>query len=132
MSVLSGKDGDAWTVEELDVPCEKMQACFACWLGKQEDLWRDVVKHVREQRERVQELIGGGHLPVLEIRDYVLVARVSKPGRVPKLVQTWTESWRVVPGGSEYVCVVEDAITGETEEVHVVRMRPNAGSSLVE
>ena len=94
-------------------------------MREQEDLRCDVVKRVRKPS-------GRGHLPVFEIGDYVLVARVRKPGRVPKLVQTWTGSWRVVPGGSEHVRVVEDIVTGETKEVHVVRMRPYADSSLVE
>ena len=90
-----------------------------------------MVKRVREQRERVRELSGRGHLPVFEVGDYVLAARVRKPGRVPKFVQTWTGSWRDVPGGPEHVRVVEDIVTGETKEVHVVRMRPYADSSLV-
>ena len=131
MSVLAGKDGDTWTVEELDVSCGKMQSWVAGWVREQEDLRRDVVKRVREQRERVREVSGRGCLPVFEVGDYVLVARVRKPGRVPKLVQTWTGPWRVVPGGSEHVRVVEDIVTGETKEVHVVRMRPDADSSLV-
>ena len=60
------------------------------------------------------------------------MSRVRKPGRVPTLVQTWTRPWRAVPGGSEHVRVVEDIVTGETNEVHVVRMRPPyADSSLV-
>ncbi|CAN0391024.1 unnamed protein product, partial [Ascophyllum nodosum] len=66
-----------------------------------------------------------------EVGDYVLVARVRKPGRVPKLVQTWTGPWRVVSVESEHVRVLEDVVTGETKEVHVVRMRPYADSSLV-
>ena len=88
------------------------------------------MKRVREQRERVRELTGRGHLPVFEVGHYVLVARVRKPSRVPKLVQTWTGQWRVVPGGSEHFRVVESIVTGETKEVHVVRMRPYAVSSL--
>ena len=36
-----------------------------------------------------------------------------------------------MPGGSEHVHVVEDIVTGETKEVHVVRVRPYADSSLV-
>ena len=131
MSVLAGKDGDAWTVEELDVSCEQMQSWVAGWVREQEDLRRDVVKRVREQRERVREVSGRGCLPVFEVGDFVLLARVRKPGRVPKLVQTWTGPWRVVPGRSEHVRVVEDIVTGETKEVHVVRMRPYADSSLV-
>ena len=105
---------------------------LGCWLGaRAEDLRHDVVKHVREQLAHVQELSGRGHLPVVEVDDYVLVARVRKPGRMPKLVQTWSGTSRVVPGGSEHVRVVEDIVTGETKEVHVVRMRPYADSSLV-
>ena len=53
MLVLAGKDSDTWTVEELDVSCEKMQAWVADWVRAQEDLRRDLVKRVREQRERV-------------------------------------------------------------------------------
>ena len=90
-----------------------------------------MVKRVCGKRERVRELSGREHLPVFEIGDYVLAARVRKPGRVPKLVQTWTGPWRVVSGGSEHFRVVEDIVTGETKEVHVVRMRPYADSSLV-
>ena len=88
MSVLVGEDDDTWTVEELHVSCEKMQASVHGWVRDQEDIGRGVVKRVREQRERVQELSGREHLPVFEVDDYVLVARVRKPGRVPKLVQT--------------------------------------------
>ena len=131
MSMLAGEDGDAWTVEELDVSCEQMQSWVAGWVQEQEDLRRNVVERVREQRKRVREVSGRGHLPVFEVGDYVLVARVRKPGRAPKLVQTWTGPWRVVPGGSEHVRVVEDIVTGETKKMHVVRMRPYADSSLV-
>ena len=89
-------------------------------MRKQEDFRYDVVKRVREQRARVRELSGRGHLPVFEVGDYVLVTRVRKPGRVPKLVQTWTGLWRLVPGGSEYVLVVKDIVTEEIKEMHVV------------
>ena len=131
MSVLAGEDGDAWTVEELDVSCEQMQSWVAGWAREQEDLRCDVVRRVCEQRERVRELSGRGNLPVFEVGDYILVAQVRKPGCVPKVVQTWTGPWRVVPGGSEHVRVVEDIVTGETKEVKVERMRPYADSSLV-
>ena len=131
MSVLAGEDGDAWVVGELDVSCGQMQSWVAGWVREQEGLRRDVVKRVREKRERVREVSGRGYLPVFEVGDYVLVTRVMKPGRVPKLVQTWIRPWRVVPGGPEHVRVVEDIVTGETKEVHMVQMRPYADSSLV-
>ena len=85
----------------------------------------------RSEKRWVREVSGRGCLPVFEVGDYVLVARVRKPGRVPKLVQTWTGPWRVVSGESEHVRVLEDIVTGETKEVHVVRMPPYADSSLV-
>ena len=100
-------------------------------MREQEDLRHHVVKRVREQRARVRERSGRGHLPMFEVGYYALVARVRKPARVPKVVQTWTGPWCVVPGGSEHVRVVEDIVTEETKEVHVVRMRPYADSSLV-
>ena len=90
MLVFAGEDGDAWTVEELHVSCEQMQAWVAGWVREQEDLRRDEVKCVREQRERVRELSGCGHLPVFEVGDYVLMASMRKSGRLPELVQTWT------------------------------------------
>ena len=32
ISVLAGEDGDAWTVEELDVSCEQIQSWVAGWV----------------------------------------------------------------------------------------------------
>ena len=100
-------------------------------MREEEDLRCDVVKRVCEQRERARELSGRGHLPVFEVGDYVLVARLRKPGRVPKLVQTWNGSWRVVPGESEHIRVVENIVMGVPKEVHALRTRPYADSTLV-
>ena len=55
---------------------------------------------------------------------------VYKLGSAPKLVTTWTGPWRVVSGGSPHVYNVQDIVTGETKEVHVVRMRAYVDSSL--
>ena len=54
------------------MPCEKIQAWVAGRVRGQEDLRRDVVKRVREQRERVRELSNRGHLPVFVGGDCVL------------------------------------------------------------
>ena len=64
MSVLAGEDGDARTVEELDVSCEQTQSWVAGWVREQKDSRRGLVKRVREQRERVREVSGRGCLPV--------------------------------------------------------------------
>ena len=60
--MLAGEDGDAWTVEELNVSCEQMQAWVAGWVRGQDDVRRDVVKRVHKQRARVRELNGRGHM----------------------------------------------------------------------
>ena len=67
MLVLAGEDGDASTMEKLDVSCEQMKAWVAGWVREQEDLRRDMVTRVREQRERVPELSGRGNLPMFEV-----------------------------------------------------------------
>lgn len=56
---------------------------------------------------------------------------MRKPGGVTKLLQTWTGSQYVEPGGSSHVRVVKDIAPGEIKEVHVVQMHPYAASSLV-
>ena len=54
------------------MPCEQIQAWVAGRVRGQENLRRDVVKRVREQRERVRELSNRGHLPVFVGGDCVL------------------------------------------------------------
>ena len=85
-----------------------------------------MVECVRAQRQRVRKIGNGGQLPAFAVGDYVLVARVRKLESAPKLVPTWTGLWRVLQGGSTHVYVVEDIVTGETKEVHIVQMRAYA------
>lgn len=73
-------------------------------------------KCVLGQLERVRELSNHGHLTVFEVGDYALVTRVRKPDRVPKLLQTCTGPWDVVPRGSEHVRLVEDNVTGKPKK----------------
>ena len=68
-----------------------------------------------------------GSMPNFEVGDYVLVARVRKLGSAPKFVTASTGPRRVVSGGSPRVYNVQDIVTGETKEVHVVRMRAYTG-----
>ena len=60
----------------------------------------------------------------------MLVARVRKQGRNHKLLNTWTEPWRVEKDEKEHIRTVGNIITGETREVHVTRMRFYADSDL--
>ena len=79
----------------------------------------NVVERVREQREQGHENGSRGRLPSVLIGDFILVALVRKMGSVPKVVQTWTGALRVVLGGTEYLYLMEDIVTGEIKEVHV-------------
>ena len=96
----------------------------------QEESWREVLEHVRAARHRRRVAASAGGMPNFEIGDYVLMARVRKPGSAPKLATTWTGPWHVVSGGSPHVYNVQDIVTGETKEVYVVRMLAYVDSSL--
>ena len=109
---------------------EMMQKLVAGWVTVQEELRREVLERVRAARDRKRVTASAGSMPNFEVGDYVLVARVRKLGSAPKLVTTWTGPWRVVSGGSAHVYNVQDIVTSETKEVHVVRMRAYADSAL--
>ena len=117
-------------MKEEEVSPEMMQKSFAGWVTVQEELRREVLERIRAARDRKRVAASTRSMPNFEVGDYVLVARIRKLGSAPKLVMTWTGPWRVVSGGSPHVYNVQDIVTGETEEVHVVRMRAYADSSL--
>ena len=95
----------------------------------QEELRREVLERVRVARDRERVAANAGSMLNFEVGDSVLM-RVRKLGSAPKLVTTWTGLWRVVLSGSPHVYNVQDIVTGETKEVHVMRMRANVDSSL--
>ena len=51
-----------------------------------------------------------------------MVARVRRPGSTPKLVSTWRGPWRVITADKICVYGVQNLITGEVKDVHVVRL----------
>ncbi len=71
-----------------------------------------------------------GSLPDFSVGDYVLVARVRRSGSTPKLVTTWTGPWRIVTAAQQHVYGVQNIISGEVRDVHVVRIRCYADSEL--
>ena len=129
-SVFAGDGPDGWCVKEEAFSPQRMQKSVAGWVTVQDELRREVLERVRAARDRKRVAASTGSMPNFEVGDYVLVARVRKLGSAPKLVTTWTGPWRVVSGGSPHVYNVQDIVTGGTEEVHVVRMRAYADSSL--
>ena len=51
-----------------------------------------------------------------------MVARVRRPGSTPKLVSTWTGLWQNVTA-ELHMYGVQNIVTGEVKDVHVVRFR---------
>ena len=61
-------------------------------------------EHVAAERERrLKESSAGLELPNFEVGDYILYARVRRPGVTPKLMATWTGPWRVVGAHHPYL-----------------------------
>ena len=96
----------------------------------QEGLRREGLDRVRGACDRKRVAARAGSMPNFEGGDYVLIARVRELGGAPKLVTTWTGPWHVISGGCPRMYNVQEIVTGETKELHVVRMRACAGSSL--
>ena len=59
-----------------------------------------------------------------------MVARVRRPGSTPKFVSTWTGPWRIVTADKVHVYGVQNIVTGEVKDVHVVRLRFYADKDL--
>ena len=52
-----------------------------------------------------------------------MVARVRRAGLTPKLAATWTGPWRAVTAEQKHVYSVQNIISGDVRDVHVVRLR---------
>ena len=96
----------------------------------QECMHARVIQRLTHQRQQRRERASRGELPHFTVGDYVLVARVRKQGKHPKLMSTWTGPWRIENDDREHVYNVSNIVTGETREAHVTRMRLYADNSL--
>ena len=72
----------------------------------------------------------GWNLPNLEVGDYVLYARVRRPGVTPKLIATWTGPWRVVGTHHPHLLEIQNIVSGRVHTTHVARLRFYADSQL--
>ena len=59
-----------------------------------------------------------------------MVASVRQPGSMPKLVNTWTDPWRVVTADKVLMYGVQIIVAGEVKDVHVVCLRLYADKDL--
>ena len=72
----------------------------------------------------------GLELPTFEVGDYVLYARVRRPGVTPKLMATWTGPWRVVGAHHPHLFEIQNIVSGRVHTAHVARLRFYADSQL--
>ena len=69
-------------------------------------------------------------MPNFEVGDYVLYARVRRPGVTPKLMATWTGPWRVVGAHHPHLFEIQNIVSGRVHTAHVDRLRFYADSQL--
>ena len=128
-SVFVGDEPDGWCVKEAELSQEMIQKLNVGLVTVQEELRREVFERVRAARDRKRVAASAGSMPNFEVGVNVLVARVRNLGSAPKLVTPWSGPWRVITGGPPHVYNVQNIVTGESKEVHVVRVRAYADSS---
>ena len=96
----------------------------------QQGLYKVVEERVKKNREKQRQAASRGQLPNFATGDYLMVARVRRPGSTPKLVSTWTGPWRIVTADKAHVYGVQNIITGEANDVRVARLRFYADKDL--
>ena len=69
-------------------------------------------------------------MPNIEVGDYVLYARVRRPGVTPKLMATRTGPWRVVGAHHPHLFEIQKIVSDRVHTAHVARLRFYADSRL--
>ena len=94
-SVLANSSTVEWNCDVLDD--DQIKRALKGVLELQEQFHVQERERVSPERERRRkESSAGLELPNFEVGDYVLYARVRRPGVTPKLMATWTGPWPVV------------------------------------
>ena len=120
-STLASSTGEDWKVDTLDE--EALRRKVANVVEAQQQLHKVVEEGVKKNRERHRQPASRGKLPNFAVEDYVMVARVRRPGSTPKLVSTWTGPWRSVAADKVHMYGVQNTVTSKIKDVHVVRLR---------
>ena len=106
-STLASLTGEDWKVDALDE--ETLRRKVASVMEAQQRLHKVVEERVKNIPDRQRQAASRGQLPNFAVGDFVMVARVRRPGLMPKLVSTWY--------------AVQEIVTGEIKDVHVIRLR---------
>ena len=93
-SVLANSSAGEWNCDVLDH--DQIKRALKGVLELQQQFHVQVQERVAAERERRKESSAGLELPNFEVGDYVLYARVRRPGVTRKLMATWTGPWWVV------------------------------------
>ena len=75
---------------------DSVQGMVRNLMDAQERRREEMLELVRKNRARMRGVERKGVLPDFAVGDYVLVARDRHPSITPKLMNAWTEPWRVV------------------------------------
>ena len=127
-STLASSTGEDSKVDALDEEASRRKVANA--VEAQQQLHKVVEERVKKNHERQRQAASRGQLPNFAVGDYVMVARVRRPGSTPKLVSTWTDPWRIVTVDEVHVYGVQNIVTGEVKDVHMVRLRFYADKDL--
>ena len=126
-SVLANSSAREWNCDVLDD--DQIKRALKGVLELQEKFHIQVQEHVAAERERRRkESSEGLELPNFEVGDYVLYARVRRPGVTPKLLATWTGPWRVVGTHHPHLFEIQNIVPGRVHAEHVARLRFYADS----
>ena len=129
LSVLASSSSGEWKCDVLDDA--QIKRALQSVLEVQERFHVQVQERVAAERARHRAGSSSGmQLPNFEVGDYVLYARVRRPGVTPKLMATWTGPWRVVGANHEHVFDIQNIVTGRVQTAHVARLRFYADSQL--
>ncbi|CAM9765422.1 unnamed protein product, partial [Sphacelaria rigidula] len=105
-SVLASSPAGEWECDVLDDV--QIKRALQRVLDLQERFHVRVQERVAaECARRCEGSSSGLELPNFEVDDYVLYARVHRPGVTPKLMATWIGPWRVVGAHHPYVFETE-------------------------
>ncbi|CAM9594870.1 unnamed protein product [Sphacelaria rigidula] len=128
-SVLASSSAGEWKCDVLDDVQNK--SALQGVLDSQERFHVQVQERVAAERARRREGPSSGlELPSFEVGDYVLYARVRRPGVAPNLMATWTGPWRVVGGHHLHVFGIQIIVSSHVQTAHVARLRFYVDSQL--
>jgi len=128
-SVLANSSAGEWNCDVLDD--DQIKRALKGVLELQQQFHVQVQERVAAERERRRkESSAGLELPNFEVGDYVLYARVRRPGVTPKLMATWTGPWRVVGAHHPHLFEIQNIVSGRVHTAHVARLRFYADSQL--